>query len=230
MHPRRVLSVLSALATSLVLVPGAVALATPADAAAGSAVVTRSLRLAVRALPVAGEVRRGYDRDRFRHWVDADSDGCDTRDEVLIAEARTAPSVGPDCRLVGGRWFSYYDGVGTSSPSTFDVDHMVPLAEAWDSGARRWDASTRTAFANDLGDRRSLVAVTASSNRSKSDQDPAEWLPRRRVRCRYVAEWVAVKTRWQLSVDRTEKRTLARLALACPDVTVRVRRAPVTLR
>ena len=222
---------LAALATTLAIAPG-MAVVTDVAAApqAEAAAVTRTLRAAVRALPLADEVRRGYDRDLFRHWIDADGDGCDTRDEVLLQEARTKPRVYDRCTLVGGRWFSYYDARWTRQRTSFDIDHLVPLAEAWDSGARRWRATTRKAFANDLGDRRSLVAVTASSNRAKSDQDPTDWLPRPRVRCRYVAEWVAVKTRWRLSVDRTEKQTLARIAAGCPNVTIRVRRAPIALR
>jgi len=190
--------------------------------------VTQRLRALVRRLPVRAERRAGYDRDRFRHWVDADGDGCDTRDEVLLAEAVRRPRVLPGCELQGGRWRSYYDGRRTGDPSTFDVDHLVPLAEAWDSGARRWSDATRERYANDLGDPRTLVAVTASANRSKGDQDPAEWLPRRAV-CRYVGEYVAVKTRWRLAVDRREKRALRRTARGCRNVVVRVRTAPVRL-
>lgn len=183
------------------------------------------LRAAVKSLPVKAEVRTGYDRDAFNHWT-SQGNGCDTRDTVLIAEATVKPDVGSGCALTGGRWFSYYDGEKTSDPGSFDVDHMVPLAESWDSGARRWNARTRERFANDLGDRRSLVAVTASSNRSKSDQDPAEWMPKRK-RCRYIKEYVAVKIRWTLSVDRPEKRVLKQRASNCRNVTVTVTRARI---
>ena len=62
-------------------------------------------------LPVASEVRSGYDRDLFPHWVDADGDGCDTRREVLISEADDPVTVGSGCSLSGGRWYSYYDAV-----------------------------------------------------------------------------------------------------------------------
>ena len=197
--------------------------------AAEAAVVKMRLVKMTRSLRVAREVRRGYDRDKFPHWSYR-GDGCDTRDRVLIQEARVKPVVTGDCALQRGRWFSYYDGRRTADPSTFDVDHMVPLAEAWDSGARRWNAGTRKRFANDLVDRRSLVAVTASSNRTKSDSDPADWLPRRAARCRYVREYVAVKKRWRLTVDRPEKRTLLRTARGCRNVVVRVRAAKVVLR
>lgn len=169
-------------------------------------------------LPVSAEKRDGYDRDLFRHWTDRDGNGCSAREDVLIAEKTSGDVQG--CRVVDGTWFSAYDGETTSNPSSFDIDHMVPLAEAWDSGAWRWDARTRERFANDLGFAGSLIAVTASSNRTKSDRDPAEWLPDRGV-CAYAKTWVAVKFRWRLSVDPDEKRTLTRILSNCsPLMTV----------
>jgi hypothetical protein len=169
---------------------------------------------AVSDLPTAGEVRTGYARAKFNHWVDADGDGCSTRNEVLISEADDPVSVGSGCSLSGGRWFSYYDQVSWTRPGDLDIDHMVPLAEAWDSGARSWTAGVRQAFANDLGDARSLVGVTAGVNRAKGDRDPNQWLPAH-AKCRYVREWVAVKHRWRLSVDGAEKSALASLASGC---------------
>ena len=218
---------------ALVTLVAAVGLAVVTDVAEGptaqAAVVKKRLVGMTKGLKVAPEVRRGYDRDKFSHWTNK-GDGCDTRDLVLIQEARIKPVVTADCDLRGGRWFSYYDGRRTGDPSTFDVDHMVPLAEAWDSGARRWNAGTRRRFANDLFDRRALVAVTAASNRSKSDSDPADWLPRRAARCRYVREYVAVKTRWRLTVNRGEKRALLRTARSCRNKVVTVRTAKIVLR
>jgi hypothetical protein len=194
---------------------------TPAQAATAGEWMRVRLRRAVRDLDVRRETRSGYDRDAFRHWVDADGDCQDTRDEVLAAEALTKVS---GCDIQEGRWRSVYDGRVVAESSELDVDHMVALAEAWDSGARRWTAGTRERFANDLDDRRSLVAVTSSSNRSKSDNDPAEWLPDRR-RCGYVTSWVAVKTRWSLAVDRAERRALVSLAQGCGNSTIEVRAA-----
>jgi hypothetical protein len=182
------------------------------------------LTTAVADLPVAAESRTGYDRDLFNHWVDADGDGCDTRDEVLISEADDDPTVGSGCSLSGGRWYSYYDGVSQTSASDLDIDHMVPLAEAWDSGASGWSAATREAYANDLGDHRSLVGVTAGENRAKGDQDVAEWLPAQQ-QCRYLAEFVAVKLRWRLTVDSAEKSAMTSLASSCSNTTITVTRA-----
>lgn len=184
------------------------------------------LRTAVANLPVAAEVRTGYDRDLFPHWIDADGDGCNTRNEVLIAEAVTTPSVGSGCSLTGGLWYSYYDNAYWTQPSDLDIDHMVPLAEAWDSGARNWTTSRRRAFANDLNDYRSLVAVTDNVNQAKGDKDPAQWMPPySSARCRYINEWVAVKIRWRLTVDTAEKNALTSWANACPNVTITVVRA-----
>ncbi|MEW2615030.1 HNH endonuclease family protein [Streptomyces sp. NPDC047880] len=178
---------------------------------------------AVASLPLATESRDGYTREAFKHWNSGDdpADGCSTRNEVLIAEAVDAPAVGPRCRLTGGTWWSYYDQTTVTSASGLDIDHMVPLAEAWDSGASAWTAQRREAYANDQGAEASLVAVTARSNRSKADQDPAQWMPPADdVHCRYAAEWTAAKLRWNLTIDATEHAALHDLAAACPDQTV----------
>ncbi|QYJ03307.1 HNH endonuclease family protein [Nocardioides panacisoli] len=197
------------------------ALAVPPSQAAGS--YSAPFLTAIDDLTVANEVRTGYDRDEFDHWVDADGDGCDARREVLIDEADDPVTVGSGCSLSGGRWYSYYDGVSVYDDSEVDMDHLVPLAEAWDSGARTWSASTRESFANDLGDYRTLVGVTASSNRSKGDRDPREWMPAL-YQCRYLQQWVAVKHRWRLSVDAAERDFLRdeAAALGCSNTTISV--------
>ena len=174
---------------------------------------------AIEALPIADEIRDGYNRSKFRHWIDEDRDGCNTRYEVLIEEAVVAPEVDEDCRLTGGEWYSYYDGQTITDFRSLDIDHMVPLAESWDSGAYDWDAARRQAYANDLGDSRSLVAVSARTNRSKADQDPSTWLPpRAEARCQYIAEWTTVKTRWSLTIDETERDALRQHAVGCDEV------------
>lgn len=174
--------------------------------------------------------RSGYDRSLFEHWVDDDNDGCDTRVEVLVSEAVTAPDVGPGCRLTGGSWRSMYDGVVTSDPSRFDVDHVVALAEAWDSGAARWDSQTRRAFANDLTSNFSLVAVSAGSNRSKADKDLAQWSPAsRKAQCWLMTATLVTKYRWSLQVDRAERASLTALVGRCPSTSLtKPTRAKVT--
>ncbi|MEW1852944.1 HNH endonuclease family protein [Streptomyces albidoflavus] len=184
---------------------------------------------AVAALQSADESRAGYSRTAFKHWTSGDNptDGCNTRQEVLIAEAVTAPEVGPRCAITGGTWFSYYDEVTVEGARGLDIDHMVPLAEAWDSGASAWTAARREAYANDQGQPASLVAVTARTNRSKSDQDPAEWLPPAPgALCRYGAEWTATKLRWNLTIDTQEKTALHDIASSCDGATVTYTPAP----
>jgi hypothetical protein len=193
---------------------------------ARAATVRKRLRNAVRSLPVAAETPGGYDRDKFKHWVDADGNCRDTRDEVLAAESKVAVH---GCDINVGRWFSYYDRLTWRRSSDVDIDHLVALKEAWDSGAKRWNAPTRKRFANDLRDRRSLVAVTDNVNQSKSDRDPSEWLPQY-GKCRYVKEWTAVKLRWRLKTNRVEKQRLTHLASHCPNKVLVVTRARIVTR
>jgi len=182
------------------------------------------LTTAISDLTVASEVRTGYSRDLFPHWIDADGDGCSTRDEVLLAEADDPVTISGTCTITKGRWYSYYDRVSWTDPADVDIDHMVPLAEAWDSGARTWTTTTRKAFANDLGDYRTLVGVTDNVNQAKGDQDPATWLPQY-DKCRYLREFVAVKLRWRLSIDSAEKQAMTSLASSCTNSTITVTRA-----
>jgi hypothetical protein len=208
---RRTLLALSFAATLLVANPQA----------AHAATYSAPLMTAISDLTVAAENRTGYSRDLFPHWIDADGDGCNTRNEVLIAEADDPVTVGSGCSLSGGRWFSYYDRLSWTNTSDIDIDHVVPLAEAWDSGARTWTTTVRQQYANDLGDSRALVGVTDNVNQEKGDQDPREWMPTY-DKCRYLREWVAVKHRWRLTVDSGEKSALSSLAAGCSNTTITV--------
>ena len=161
-------------------------------------------RLAVRAPSHASTYRRTY----FKLWTS--SRGCTTRNLVLIKESRVRATVGSRCVVRAGRWVSWYDGLVFTVPSRLDIDHVVPLHEAWMSGAWSWTVLKRTHYANDLGLSWSLDAVSAHSNRSKGDRDPAHWLPIRSV-CAYAIHWVAIKYRWRLTIDTAERATLARL-------------------
>lgn len=153
----------------------------------------------------------GYSRDLFPHWS-SQGNGCDTRQIVL---KRDADSYVGDCPVTSGSWYSYYDGVTFTSPSSLDVDHVVPLAEAWRSGASSWTTTKRQSFANDLTGPQ-LIAVSASSNRSKGDQDPSTWQPPRTgARCAYAKMWVETKSRWGLSLQSSEKAALQTAINAC---------------
>jgi hypothetical protein len=171
----------------------------------GSAVTNTALALLL-TITVQNERPNGYSRSMFKHWVDADGDSCDTREEVLIAESTSRAQVDAyGCKVIEGDWLSPYDNAAHTNPSELDIDHMIPLKEAWDSGAWAWSAMKRQLFANDLTDARSLIAVTAGQNRSKSDRDPSNWLPpQTQYRCTYLAEWVAIKSHWKLSMDQSE--------------------------
>ncbi|MFB7049737.1 HNH endonuclease family protein [Streptomyces microflavus] len=185
------------------------------------------LSQAITQIPAAAEQREGYERDSFRHWIDEDGDSCTTRAEVLIAEAVTAPEQGARCSLTGGSWLSYYDEAEVTDARKLDIDHMVPLAEAWDSGAHAWTPERREAYANDLTAERSLVAVTAKTNRSKADRDPAQWMPPAgSATCTYLADWTATKLRWDLSADDAERTALLELAAPCTDSVVEYEAAP----
>ncbi len=206
--------------------PAGTSAAAPAPGAAeGGGDVT--LPDAVKLLPVGVEKRDGYERDSFKHWVDEDQDSCNTRQEVLIAEAVKAPEQGARCALTGGEWLSYYDEETVTAAGKLDIDHMVPLAEAWDSGASEWDADRRMRYANDLDAERSLVAVTARTNRQKADKDPSQWLPpASSAQCTYGADWVGTKLRWKLEADEKESAALEKLAADCADTVVEYEVAP----
>src|SRR5581483_6752810 len=161
--------------------------------------------------------RTGYSRALFPLWIDADHDGCDTREEVLIAESTTRAQVDPyGCKVVAGDWYSLYDGLTFSDPAELDIDHMVPLAEAWDSGASAWTTARRQAYANDLDHPQTLRAVSAASNRSKGDLDPAQWKPTNEAAwCEYANDWVTVKKAWDLTADPAEVDDLKVMLRTC---------------
>ncbi|MFJ4775937.1 HNH endonuclease family protein [Streptomyces sp. NPDC088762] len=155
----------------------------------------------------------GYSRDKFTHWAQQ-GDKCDTR-EVVLKRDGTDVAQDAECRAVSGRWKSLYDGVVVSEAAAMDIDHMVPLAEGWRSGASGWDAAKRKAFANDLT-RPQLLAVTAASNRSKGDQSPDLWQPPDRASwCQYGRAWTTVKSSYGLTVTEPEKKMLTTMLDTC---------------
>ena len=185
-----------------------------------------TVQKAIDSLKVADEVRAGYKRDNFKHWVGT-GNGCDSRKSVIISEAIKKPVVEKGCVIKGGEWLSIYDNVKVTEAGKLDVDHMVPLAEAWDSGAQAWDAKKRELYANDQTDPRHLIAVTGSSNRSKSDQDPSDWMPTNKAyTCEYVANWVSIKVRWSLSIDAKEKAALISNLKGCKPAKILVNPLP----
>ncbi len=150
-----------------------------------------------------------YNRDDWPHW-DSVGKGCNRREDTLKTQGRNVKT-GKGCKVLSGEWTSVYDGVKVTDPETVDIDHMVPLAEAARSHTRDWTETQRETYANDPA---VLVAVTAKSNRSKGDQDPAKWLPGK-DRCAYVAHWVRVKTTYGMTVDQAEHDAIAAVLRHC---------------
>ena len=157
-------------------------------------------------IKVENEYKTGYRRSLFTHWSDLDGNGCDTREEVLKRDSTSRPQVDPyRCYVVAGDWYSVYDGAKLNDRGDVDIDHVVALKEAWDSGAWAWSDSQRKAYANDLTDSRTLIAVRDRVNASKSDKDPSNWMPPlRSYWCSYLGDWISVKARWGLSMDQSE--------------------------
>lgn len=173
-------------------------------------------------IPIELEHRgSGYDRDLFAVWIDSDGNGCNTRDEVLLAEANERIDDASGCGFGGAAtWLSRYDGAVVTSASDLDVDHVVALKEAWDSGAWAWTPDQRIAYANDLDNPRTLIAVTAESNRSKGDRDPSNWIPDHGL-CDFLGDWIAVKAAWSMSMDPSEHGRIGNLLDdRCPELMI----------
>lgn len=169
-------------------------------------------------LPVAAEpTRAGYDRDLFQHWDDEDGNGCNTRCEILSAEKRT-----------NGSWYSLWDGTTATSASALEIDHVVALAEAWDSGASTWTATQRDRFADWQVN---LTAVGSSVNQSKSDKDAAEWTPPRAAsKCAFAEITVTTKFKWTLTIDQAEKTALTSMLQGCTSTTTNLPGVATTTR
>ena len=159
-----------------------------------------------------------YNRRHWRHWVDADGDCQDARQEVLVEE-----SVGiiiftdtDQCRVASGEWLAPFTGAIVTDPGRLDIDHLVPLANAHRSGGHAWDADRKRAYANDLSNPAHLVAVTASANRAKGARGPEDWKPPSEgYWCQYAQDWVAVKAEWGLTVTPAELGALGEMLETC---------------
>jgi hypothetical protein len=202
-----VVAALAAVA-SLALVASPVQ-ATPPNIPSYSTAVSR-----LNALTVAAESHQSsYDRDLFPHWITI-SGSCNTREQVLKRDG-SGVTVNGSCAPTAGSWRSPYDGASWTNPADVDIDHMVPLAEAWASGAWAWSTSRRQTYANDLGGPE-LWAVTDNVNQAKGDQDPATWQPPlASFRCTYARAWVQVKWYYSLTVDSAERAALSSMLATC---------------
>jgi hypothetical protein len=191
-----------------------------------------------RAAPSAGAARRqlselrvrpagsmaGYSREEFPHWSDArefgwklpggtpDPESCDARDAALIRDAREE-RVEAYCDVASGSWFDPYGGQSYTDPGDIDIDHIVPLANAWRSGASSWSTTKRESFANVPRD---LLSVDDGLNQSKGDKGPEAWKPPRKAYwCVYAKRWIGIKHYWNLSVTGAERSALKQMLGRC---------------
>ncbi|KJX97573.1 hypothetical protein TI39_contig480g00003 [Zymoseptoria brevis] len=165
-------------------------------------------------IPVAAENNSpAYNRDLFNHWITI-SGACNTRETVLRRDGSNVVT-NSECQSTSGTWYSDYDGATWTDAASVDIDHLVPLREAWVSGAKDWTNARRQEFANDLT-RPQLLAVTDTVNQGKGDKDPAEYLPARMAyRCTYVRAWVQVKYYYGLNMDSAEKSAVQSVLNGC---------------
>lgn len=174
-------------------------------------------------LPVKGRApRTGYDREQFGEaWTDIDRDGCDQRNQILARDLVDERfSRGSDCVVSSGQLADPYTGStvpfrrGPKTSDNVQIDHVVSLSNAWQTGAQQLDRRTRTLLANDP---LNLIATIGTLNQAKGDSDAATWLPPAvGYRCPFVARQVAVKARYRLWVTAAERDAIVRVLQACP--------------
>jgi hypothetical protein len=181
---------------------------------------------ALATLPVKGRApKTGYARAEFGDsWTDDNDEmwghnGCDTRDDILRRDLTDIVMRAGGCKVSTGVLHDPYTGSethfvrGPGTSSQVQIDHVVPLANAWQTGAQQWTARQRQDFANDPLE---LIATQGTVNEAKGDGDAATWLPPRKAfRCAYAARMVAIKLRWHLWVTAPERDALARLLQPC---------------
>jgi hypothetical protein len=144
-----------------------------------------------------------YNRSEWKHWLDLDGDGCDTREQILVAEGTDVKTDPKTCKVLSGTWVENYVGKTFTDSSAMDIDHVVPLSWAAANGGNDWDADKKTAFANDPAN---LFISDASENRSKGDKGPASYLPpNQEFQCLYVNSFLSVISKYQLSLSQVEK-------------------------
>ncbi|MEU1203530.1 HNH endonuclease family protein [Streptomyces sp. NPDC005813] len=158
----------------------------------------------------------GYARDKFDIWS-TQPDGCTTRQDVLARDGKDVEDEPGSCQPSSGSWYSAYDDTTVTTVAQATIDHMVPLAEAWRSGADAWTADERKAFGNDLKDPQLLIA-SQSSNSAKSDSGPAEWKPTNHAFwCTYAKDYTHIKSIWKLTTTDDEKMALTSMLDTCTN-------------
>ena len=189
---------------------------------AASAVTVKKERATaiIETLAVKGRAAKtGYDRSSFSHWRDPDRNGCDARNDILRRDLTNLviKTDSNGCKVLGGVLADPYSGKNIDfvfGASLIDIDHVVALSNAWQTGAFQFTSEIRLQFANDP---LNLLAVSASLNRQKGDGDAATWLPpTKSYRCQYVARQIAVKKKYGLWITKPEKVAMSTLLAKCP--------------
>ncbi|OFI39597.1 hypothetical protein BIU82_00535 [Arthrobacter sp. SW1] len=178
---------------------------------------------ALETLAVKGRAGKDdYDRSSFgQAWLDADRNGCDTRNDILRRDlTQLRFSKGSKCKVAGGSLAEPYVGKpveferGPESSKAVQIDHVVALGDAWQKGAKQLTATQRSTFANDP---LNLIAVDGPANVKKGAGDAATWLPaNKKFRCHYVARQISVKAAYRLWVTSAEKEAMKRVLASCP--------------
>ncbi len=187
--------------------------------AINSQAATTDALTALNKLEVKGRApKTGYTRSQFPHWSDPDRNGCDARNDILKRDLTdiTYKAGTRDCKVIAGQLLDPFSGKVITFSTTkvvIDIDHVVALSNAWQTGAAYFDKALRTQIANDP---LNLLAVDSKLNRQKGDGDAATWLPpNKSFRCEYVAKQIAVKTKYKLWVTSTEKEAIIRVLSVC---------------
>lgn len=160
-----------------------------------------------------------YNRDSWNYGTDHDQDCQYTRHEVLVSETQQEPRFQSErrCKVTSGLWYDPWTGQTHTDPAQVHIDHHVPLKNAHDSGGHTWSQTIKQAYANDLELPAALNTVSVETNLQKGAQAPDTWRPKNEAfHCRYAEEWIAVKTKWHLSVTPTEKQALHTMLKKCP--------------
>jgi hypothetical protein len=161
----------------------------------------------------------GYSRERFPHWSKASDFGwkppqasCDSREAALVRDGQNV-QVGSSCKVTSGTWFDPYTSQTYSDPQDLDIDHIVPLANAWRSGASLWEDKQRERYANDPD---VLLSVQDNANQQKGDKGPEAWKPPNQDEwCDYAERWISIKAKYTLSVNEQEKEALEQMLGTC---------------
>jgi hypothetical protein len=197
----------------------AITLLLPESASAVTVKKERAIEI-IETLAVKGRAAKtGYDRSSFSHWRDPDRNGCDARNDILRRDLTNLliKSDSNGCKVLGGVLADPYSGKNIDfvfGASLIDIDHVVALSNAWQTGAFQFTSEIRLQFANDP---LNLLAVSASLNRQKGDGDAATWLPpTKSYRCQYVARQIAVKKKYGLWITKPEKVAMSTLLAKCP--------------